>query len=498
MHSYHIFYFPFKWKVQGRENLLFSEQVDLSKIPVNTYSNWERNPKCINEIEEDQLYNEKNYYYQFIHSVLYDIGTDESIIYHYERKETKVQDVSYIIQIKEKEYKLKLDALNMNLYASGVGVMSFFLQNDHYPDQDDVLKINQFGRRIFPPFMADIKNRKEIADSIRIEGLNGVYFENFETYKNKREPWNPASFIKKLITDLSETLRVEPVIDDRMFVNCWYTNKNLVEPFLCLSDEGQEAIKNSEEAFHKFCFEGSFWYKYLFVDEKSPSCRNKVMRKELLEKQTYLRWQQYGNIYGFTRYSIVLLMGEVNSSNDFLPIHMRSIYARMVELVLIAKASILRFSREVTEVSKLTRTNTNNDVLIRRISSLYKEYILFINQMYFKELTIQDQGIELYELMKETFKLDEYVKDLDNEIEELHSYMMLLEDRERNKKASTLNLIAALFLPATLLAGLFSMSYHDPDVCKPTNSFWDLLIGVLLLAAGISSVIVMGIKKRKK
>ena len=37
-YSYHIFYFPFKWEVEGSEKKLFSEQVDLEHIPVSSYS----------------------------------------------------------------------------------------------------------------------------------------------------------------------------------------------------------------------------------------------------------------------------------------------------------------------------------------------------------------------------------------------------------------------------------------------------------------------------
>jgi len=96
MKSYHIFYFPFKWENTARKDLLFSEQTDLSAIPINPLTNWLRNPGTINEEEEAQLYNEKNFYYEFVHPVLYDNNQKNTIVHHYERKEPQLQVVSML------------------------------------------------------------------------------------------------------------------------------------------------------------------------------------------------------------------------------------------------------------------------------------------------------------------------------------------------------------------------------------------------------------------
>lgn len=486
MHSYHIFYFPFKWEVKGKENLLFSEQVNLKKIIVNPYSNWDRTFECVNEIQKDELYNEKQYFYKFTHPILYDDGTTDSIIRHYEHKDPKLGDTRYIIKKKDgKLYSLKLDAISLNLYSTGVGILNFYLENNDYPDKEDVLMINQFGRRIFPPFIQDTESRIEIAEFIEIQGLSGTrnYREDFSDYTNKT-PYQLASFIKSLITDFSDNIEIEPVIDDRMFVNSTYSNKALVEPFLCFDDQNQNAIDKSEEAFQKFCFEDSFWYKYLFADASSPTCRNKAMRNKLVEDHTYLRWQQYGSLFGFSRYSLVLL-ADINEDNGYLPVHMRCMYSRMIEMVLIIRASILKFSGETTEVSKLINAEKPDRDLINRISSIYKEYIGFVNQYYFREVTAQDQGIELYNLILKTLRINDYIKDLDNEIEELHNYVSLLEDNRRNTNATYLNIFVVILTIITVITGLPSI--NNLLICSIFQQFgWlGISIGLVVCISGI-------------
>ena len=179
-YSYHIFYFPFKWEIAGEEKKLFSEQVDLKHIPVSSCSMWERvqidNVQLSQQVdkkEQEELFAERQYYFDFVHPVLYDLKNAENpIIHHYERREPKERNVEYHIEVKNRTYVLKLDALNVNLYATGVGIMTFFLKNEKEDQRDEsaIRDINQFGRRIMPPHCGEFmkENRSMIAQSIRI------------------------------------------------------------------------------------------------------------------------------------------------------------------------------------------------------------------------------------------------------------------------------------------------------------------------------------------
>ena len=126
----------------------------------------------------------------------------------------------------------------------------------------------------------------------------------------------------------------------------------------------------------------------------------------------------------------------------------------MSELILVQKASILRFSAEVTNISNLE----NRKELSLKLGSLYKEYIRFVNQIHFREVSAQDQGIEMYEKLYKLIKINEHVEKLDKEIEELYNYVTLREDRRANNTVSLLTWIATIFVPITVVASIFGMS----------------------------------------
>lgn len=495
-YSYHIFYFPFKWEIKGMEEKVFSEQINLDKIKYRTPSYWKRAQKPDDYTEQKQLYNEKNYYYKFVHTILYDeVDNPLGLMRHFERQEPQSLDVSYLIKVKDRvtPYRLKVDAININLYATGVGFLSFYLRNTDKSQShpEDILSINQYGRRIMPPFFADIVKRDETSEYLSIEGLmsDNVYKETFEGYRTT-DCWKPASFINRLIDDLSDNINFEPIIDDRMFVASWYKNNKLAKIFTNDADAYKTCTLSKENSSGELF--SSFWYKFLFVDNKGcETCQNDEEKKKYLEKHTYLRWQKWSSLYGVSRYSFVYL------TNHGVPPHLlesfQTIYARMVELILVQRASMLCFSGEITKVSSLSKARV--DVISRRISSIYKEYIRFINQVYFREVTAQDQGMELYSLLQSCLDMENYIKDLDGEIEELHQYVSLREDRDRNVKAERLNNIATLFLPITIITGFFGMNTVSNVVCEDKSS---IIIQVVLLCIGTLFALIVIYNKKDK
>ena len=492
MYSYHIFYFPFKWENFKLRDKTFSNQTYLKHLTFNQYSDWERCPKITDEEENNFLYNEQNYYYPFVHPVLYDDETADSLLMHYERKEPKNSKVTYHIRTNNKSYELEVDSMNLNLYATGVGMLTIYLLNssEDQKEPEDILAINQYGRRIFPPFIKDVEYRSLIAHELFIEGLNGYdgkYYENFSDYTNRnheayRKAWRPTSLITRLISDLIEDVEISPIIDDRMFVNCWYGNDIL-----------SEKIKESPDDFMMKEYT-EFWYQYVFIDSGGATCRNEAMKRSLLEKQTYRRWQKAGSLFGISRYALLLVTNTEEFAKDVLAVHMRTIYSRMVELAMIQRASILRFSSEVTEVSKLSKEGRGSKGLNARISNLYEEYIRFVNQVYFREVSAQEQGIEMYNLMMETMNIKEYIKDLDDEIGELYQYVSLVDDKARNRNAERLNTIAAIFLPATLFAGIFGMNSIIDSGIKWID--FSTHIGFVALGSLIASLYFLKLKNK--
>jgi len=133
-------------------------------------------------------------------------------------------------------------------------------------------------------------------------------------------------------------------------------------------------------------------------------------------------------------------------------------YYKLVELCLVQRASILRFSDEITEISRL---DPGDKKLPDKVNSLYRQYIRFVNKIYFREVTPQEQGIELYDLLQKHMRLDRDVKDLHQEIQEVNQYAMQVKEDKRNQILQELTYLATIFLIPTFITGYFGMNILD-------------------------------------
>lgn len=490
MYSYHIFYFPFKWAKKDVHEGTMTQLTDFSQIRFLNNGKWVRpavaesqendgNKTDKNNVSLDAqvLYNEKNYYFRFVHDVLYDSGDgNDNLVMHFERKEPQEKDVRYLIKVsgREKPYSLNVDAININLYKTGVGMMSFYLRNDDESQCDtrDILNINQYGRRILPPFWSEVnaEKRQELSEYLEISGLDTeISKEDFKSY-TVDEPWTATSMLDSLLKDLTDNLTLTPVIDDRMFVMSLYKNDDMSR----LSLSAADAYCNPSSPFSEF------WYKYLFVDTGWPTCQNDEMMRDLLRSHTYLRWQKWNSLYGVSRYSFVYLTN--SGVPSYLVDYFMTTYARMMEIALVQRASVLCFSNEVTTLTK--RGDWTLEKLSEHVDSLNEEYIRFINRMYFNELTSQDQGVELYGMIRQNLDIDSYVEELRDEIEKLHDTISFKVERSRNEKAETLNFMAAILLPVSIVTGFWSMNMSL--FCNVKSNWLSFAIAVGLMILGLA------------
>lgn len=492
MYSYHIFYFPFKWAKKDVTEGTMTQLTDFSQIRFLNNGKWVRpavaesqendgNKADKNNVSLDAqvLYNEKNYYFRFVHDVLYDSGDgNDNLVMHFERKEPQEKDVRYLIKVsgREKPYSLKVDAININLYKTGVGLMSFYLRNDDESQCDtrDILNINQYGRRILPPFWSEVnaEKRQELSEYLEISGLDTeISKEDFKSY-TVDEPWTATSMLDSLLKDLTDNLTLTPVIDDRMFVISLYKNDDMSR----LSLRAADAYCNPSSPFSEF------WYKYLFVDTGWPTCQNDEMMRDLLRSHTYLRWQKWNSLYGVSRYSFVYLTN--SGVPSYLVDYFMTTYARMMEIALVQRASVLCFSNEVTTLTK--RGDWTLEKLSEHVDSLNEEYTRFINRMYFNELTSQDQGVELYGMIRQNLDIDSYVEELKDEIEKLHDTISFKVERSRNEKAETLNFMAAILLPVSIVTGFWSMNMSVFSNVKSNWLSFAIAVGLMILGLAFS------------
>ncbi|MDD3505903.1 MAG: CorA family divalent cation transporter [Sulfurimonas sp.] len=474
IYSYHTFMLPFT----------FSGNFDKK-------NNWEYKPF---EIKEQRNYNEFVYFYKHVQDAIYNKENENEenwISKYYEYKEQKG---TYTINCKKGIFELELDGISLRIFNTNVAILSFNLKNTNYSSLDDILAINDFGRRIYPQFLGknftcDTKNAI-LANSLTLT------FEKKEPIKEDFTRFDNLLDIKLLpnfITDLVEKnfqkdkegkTTIRQIIDDRMFVISQYHNDELIKK-----------LKFYKQHCNKYEYETSDdWYRYLFIDGDDKTCQSKNMTKKLISESTYDRWIEWGTLFGISRYSFVAFTGSWFGKNRLLP-HMQTMYFQMFTLLLAYRATIIKFADDIQYAT------TNDNEITQKTKEVYKKYLNFLNKLYFKEITAQDQGIELYNQAIKIMDIETYMNDLDNEINELHGYVDLKEEKKRNDTLTLISKIGAVLLPPSLMAGLFGMNVLTVNGTEHNQLLafmYIVLSGIVGLLITLDWKSIFNIKKLKK
>ncbi|KLE02178.1 CorA family divalent cation transporter [Aliarcobacter butzleri] len=447
IYSYHTFMFPF----------IFKGKFDKK-------DNWEYKDF---KVEEQRDFNEYIYFYKHVQDAIYNKEEEksDSISNYYEYEKQKG---TYTICCKKGIFELELDGLSLRIFNTKVAILTFNLKNTKYSDVNSVLAINDFGRRIYPQFLGDnftCDTKNTILSNCITLTLNGeeikedfTRFDNIDNLKNTKELNLLPKFIEKLIkNNFSKDKKLRPIIDDRMFVICWYGNNEFSKK---LNSEQYKTNSN--------------WYEYIFVDGDGITIHNKKMQENLVTASTYDRWMDntYGcTLYGMSRYSFVSITNSSDfAKNIFLP-HIQTMYFQMFSLLLAYRASIIKFSDKIQNI-----TQKKEKDLIKKADKLYDRYLKFLNKLYFKEITAQDQGIEIYNQAMKVMDIEKYMNDLNHEINQLHSYVSMKEEKTRNEKLDFISKIGAVLLPPSLLAGIFGMNVLTFD-----ETLWNEALAIFLI-----------------
>lgn len=502
---------------EGNKSTKPMESFEVFKKFIQSAGKWKHSTFNLEKQENSGLdhFNEINYFYSHVREALYDLGTDlitdshaVSFMDHFEYQLGNDQkhfnillkdgavDASELLNLSA-TYSLEIDSIILNVYRTNTAVISFHLRNKEYSHPEDILKINKFGRRISVPFFdlkpdsiysgspdqshqaknhdilggtkyAEIPNALWIGQrELNKKSLNESipFYEDFSSYrvaKNyEQRPFILPAFIKDLFAGKEEGAGVvshliEPLFDDRMHVISWYGNSVLINNITKIRAENRYAFEQSD-----------WWYKYVYTDTTVMQT-DRFKRQEMLQNQTYSRFVEWGTLFGVSRYSFVMLTNSFSDLEKFnatyVVRHLQSMYYKMVELCLLQRATILHFSDEVAELStQVYRLNATEkqgtvDEIVKRIRTLYRNYLFFVNQIYFREVTPQEQGIELYDLLQQTMRLPEEVKNLDNEIHELNAFVQSVNEERKAKESHNFTMMAAFFLGPTFLAGVLGMN----------------------------------------
>lgn len=243
LYSQHSFLFPFKWDYiednKEYKDLSFDERTNLGhieKLLLNTH--WQKSLFNKDESDEDEKdlanYNEYTFFYEHIRKAIYssDSPTSPKISLFFEHSEYKKNNSKeFTIGIEKNkvlnEYKMEITSVILRLFETGIGIISFHLDNKKHSEFEDILAINDFGRRVYEPFKGAKGN--VTANYLKI----GDYEETFSTNSKLKviETILGSSFYyydtNVNIDKHQKRVEFQEIIDDRMYVMSWAGNDQI-------------------------------------------------------------------------------------------------------------------------------------------------------------------------------------------------------------------------------------------------------------------------------
>ncbi|MDD6069232.1 MAG: hypothetical protein PUC12_00240, partial [Clostridiales bacterium] len=445
-YSYHTFIFPFIWKCKGDSYKKLIKCFEDNENWVDTNMKDKQDiasfASATDAASRKTKYKEFQYFHPFVRKAIYGFDDKERIVRNFSfnpesiRKQGARYRIEKIIEEKDEESKIKkienkiyvldINAINLKIYNTGVALFIMECENYQYPSLAEVKNINEYGRRINLPFIPVLENESIIADSLTVELGDKVFTSDFRKFiqdinskaqidKNDVSMTHVADFIKEILGYGStysfssrkiyqdDVFYIYPALDDRMFVACIFNGK---DDYYKVIGKTEGITSEEDYLFYKNNDCSKSLYEYIYVDKAGGcTCQNSAMRNRLIKDSAYLRWIDYGSAYFVTNYSFMFLG---DGAPDHLIESFLTQYVQMFCLGIVQRASLIKFQREASNLSigleKSTKKLKRSTIL--KIVGLEERFVAFTGQLCFDEVSPEQQGIELFDMIKAAFFID--------------------------------------------------------------------------------------------
>ena len=361
------------------------------------------------------------------------------------------------------EFRLVVDNIRATVFSNiNIAIFQLEVENHNYCSLSDVKKINEYGRRINLPFVAKKDEiHPLVADSITLLG-DTVDFHDFgvqslKRYKAKDDENDIIPPILKLIRELlPDSTEFHPVIDDRMFVCCLVRDEKFSTEMKSVIVNADDIVTSVGKDIYTDRNLSNRLYALAFIDAASSSCQSPEMREALLKRCVYSRWRDWGTIDVVTHHSLIRITGEYEGIKDSVINPFLTQYITMAAGVLLQRATILQLSNECSDIAKKYFEDKSDGKkcdkkLDEKIKKLKREYVYAQNNIFLNQFTVQEQGIDEFDMLKNEMYIDDSLKNLDDKINSIYDFTTEYSENEEN---SLLNALTKIGLPLSLIQAL--------------------------------------------
>ncbi|MGL4345933.1 MAG: hypothetical protein ACRCTE_12105 [Cellulosilyticaceae bacterium] len=455
--SQHIFMFPFSWQMdKSSANYLLTQHKEINKKQLKHLENWEPH---VFSLGTDKEYNEFVYFYKPVRPVLYTLENMPHLVLNYRHKWLGQEAQTLVLCVNGREYTLQLEQVHLKLYKTGIGIVSFYIDNTRYDAKEDLLSINGMSRCIYPQVLPLVAAKQSYhPDWIRIYDKEHCVIEDLFHQDYRKLPICISQFMMHVLgNDFAQgqikrqgKMTIEPLLGGQMFTLCMLNHD------LWRGDLGEE--KQIELLLGEL----------MLVTEEE---------KRLCEYGNISYLNQKRKVYGMSKSAFACI------SHDGVD---GRLYDQLVTLALVQRVTLLHFSSEIATISTLPKHQ-----LVAGIQSVYEIYIQFINQMYFTEITLDLEGTQIYQLLTSKLRIQEELRQLDFEMQEIHEYAALVDQSQARFKMDMATVIGAALVIPTFVTGFFGMNimqdkfldwWHHKEIALWMNAYVFLPVAVISLA----------------
>lgn len=360
------------------------------------------------------------------------------------------------------------------------------------PSLASVLDLNRHARFVYSSFAAEEvhgDDRLKKRTLIRLNcGNDTPAAMNHAAGISARQPFGPC-FRALLQKSLGEDLKPEDTLDllgdDRARVLC----SVVVWGGQPIGTVESEAFRRIRARLHMVeDYDGGWPYDPGFSAKE-------------LEGGSYDRFAASGTWYGISSHSFVCLTFGAFGRKVVHETHMAGIYRRMFVLTLLHGAALQAFALDIPGSLEAWTPGERLSDSYRR---LRPAFLRFTNLLWFRQVSSQVQGVELFDRMQEQAGLEREYQRIREEIADTDSYWQEESEIRREQRMRALTILG---IPFAVMLALYGLR-EKPDGAEPAHTWWEwlrcalgmsdegaaALVAVLVAVAGV--IAVFGVEDR--